>query len=59
VAERMTNVKVRSFTPPGQALDLTAELTVSGGSAIVASLTARAEGRMVATAQVDLSRRNG
>ena len=57
VPERMTNVKVRSFTPPGQALDLTAELSVSGDNAIVASLTARAEGRMVATAQLDLSRR--
>jgi 3-hydroxymyristoyl/3-hydroxydecanoyl-(acyl carrier protein) dehydratase len=55
--ERMTNVKVRSFTAPGQRLDLSAELSVSGGSAIVASLTARAEGRMVATAQVDLAAR--
>ena len=26
VPERMTNVKVRSFTPPGQVLDLHAEL---------------------------------
>jgi len=57
VPERMTNVKVRSFTAPGQRLDLSAELSVSGGSAIVASLTARAEGRMVATAQVDLAAR--
>ena len=57
VPERMTNVKVRSFTPPGQRLDLSAELSVSGNSAIVASLTARAEGRMVATAQVDLAKR--
>jgi 3-hydroxymyristoyl/3-hydroxydecanoyl-(acyl carrier protein) dehydratase len=56
VPERMTNVKVRSFTAPGQVLELLAELEVSGGSAIVASLTARAEGRMVATARVDLSR---
>ena len=57
VPERMTNVKVRSFTPPGQRLDLSAELSASGNSAIVASLTARAEGRMVATAQVDLAKR--
>ena len=57
VPERMTNVKVRSFTAPGQVLELLAELEVSGGSAIVASLTARAEGRMVATARVDLSRK--
>lgn len=58
VPERMTNVKVRSFTAPGQVLELLAELEVSGGGAVVASLTARAEGRMVATARVDLSRRN-
>ena len=58
VPERMTNVKVRSFTPPGQRLDLSVELAVSGGGAIVASLTARAEGRMVATAQVDLAKRD-
>ena len=57
VPARMTNVKVRSFTPPGQVLELAAELTVSGGSVIVASLTARAEGRMVATARVDLCTR--
>ncbi len=57
VPERMTNVKVRSFTAPGQVLDLSAELEPSGGDAIVASLTARTEGRMVATARVDLSRR--
>jgi len=58
VAERMTNVKVRSFTAPGQVLDLLAELETSAGEAFVAALTARAEGRMVATARVDLSRRN-
>ena len=51
---RMTNVKVRSFTPPGQALELAADLAVSAGGVTVASLSARAEGRMVATARVDL-----
>lgn len=54
VPSRMTNVKVRSFTPPGQVLDLAAELAVSTGGVTVASLSARAEGRMVATARVDL-----
>jgi 3-hydroxymyristoyl/3-hydroxydecanoyl-(acyl carrier protein) dehydratase len=57
VPARMTNVKVRSFTSPGQVLELAAELTVSGGGVISASLTARAEGRMVATARVDLCKR--
>ena len=57
VPERMTNVKVRSFTAPGQVLEICADLETSGKNALVASLTARAEGRMVATAQVDLSRR--
>jgi 3-hydroxymyristoyl/3-hydroxydecanoyl-(acyl carrier protein) dehydratase len=51
---RMTNVKVRSFTPPGQALQLAAELAGSAAGVTVASLSARAEGRMVATARVDL-----
>jgi 3-hydroxyacyl-[acyl-carrier-protein] dehydratase len=53
---RMTNVKVRSFTPPGQRLDLTAELAPVGDGLVVASLAARTEGRMVATARVDLAR---
>ena len=57
VPARMTNVKVRSFTPPGQMLELSAELAGPGGGVIVASLNARAEGRMVATARVDLCER--
>jgi 3-hydroxymyristoyl/3-hydroxydecanoyl-(acyl carrier protein) dehydratase len=58
VAMRMTNAKVRSFTPPGQTLELAAELAEPGGGAIVVSLNARAEGRIVATARVDLSERD-
>jgi 3-hydroxyacyl-[acyl-carrier-protein] dehydratase len=54
VPVRMTNVKVRSFTPPGQKLDLSAELAMAG-DLVVASLAARTEGRMVATARVDLA----
>lgn len=56
VPVRMTNVKVRSFTPPGQKLDLTVELAPAGNDLVVASLSARTEGRMVATARVDLAR---
>ncbi len=54
---RMTNVKVRAFTPPGQVLEIGAELSPPNGSAAVASLSARAEGRMVATSRVDIGPR--
>jgi 3-hydroxymyristoyl/3-hydroxydecanoyl-(acyl carrier protein) dehydratase len=57
VPVRMTNVKVRTFTPPGQVVLLCAELDSPNGGMIVASLTARAHGRMVATARVDLADR--
>jgi 3-hydroxymyristoyl/3-hydroxydecanoyl-(acyl carrier protein) dehydratase len=57
VPVRMTNVKVRAFTPPGQVLDLCAELAAPASGMIVASLTARAHGRMVATARVDMAER--
>jgi 3-hydroxymyristoyl/3-hydroxydecanoyl-(acyl carrier protein) dehydratase len=58
VPKRMTNVKVRSFTPPGQTLELTAALAASENGAIVASLNAQAAGRVVATARVDLIERS-
>ncbi len=51
---RMTNVKVRAFTPPGQMLEIGAELSGTNGNTAVASLSARAEGRMVATSRVDI-----
>jgi len=57
VPVRMTNVKVRAFTPPGQVLLLSADLDSPCDGMIVASLTARAAGRMVATATVDLAER--
>ena len=57
VPVRMTNVKVRAFTPPGQVVLLSADLASPNGGMIVASLTARAHGRMVATARVDLADR--
>ncbi len=57
VPARMTNAKVRSFTPPGQVLELAAELAAQSGGGIVVSLNARAEGRMVATARVELAER--
>ena len=55
---RMTNVKMRSFTAPGQvARDLRRARRRRAKTRCVASLTARAEGQMVATARVDLARR--
>ena len=55
---RMTNVKVRAFTPPGQVLEIGAELSTSDRDIAVASLSARAEGRMVATSRVDIGPRS-
>jgi 3-hydroxymyristoyl/3-hydroxydecanoyl-(acyl carrier protein) dehydratase len=51
---RMTNVKVRAFTPPGQTLALTAQARPGGGEAATFQLTAEAEGRTVATARVEI-----
>ncbi len=54
---RMTNVKVRSFTPPGQTLELGAELAPPRDGVAVATLTARADGKPVATSRVDVGAR--
>lgn len=51
---RMTNVKVRSFTPPGQLLVIAAELRVPKDGIATCMLSAHAEGRAVATARVDI-----
>jgi 3-hydroxymyristoyl/3-hydroxydecanoyl-(acyl carrier protein) dehydratase len=51
---RMTNVKVRSFTPPGQTLELGVELAAPKDGVAVATLTARAGGKAVATSRVDI-----
>jgi len=51
---RMTNVKVRSFTPPGQTLALSAQLRPGGTDTATFQLTAEAEGRTVATARVEI-----
>jgi 3-hydroxymyristoyl/3-hydroxydecanoyl-(acyl carrier protein) dehydratase len=54
--QRMTNVKMRSFIEPGQAVQLAAELTAAN-SAATARLTASVEGRSVATARLDIAAR--
>jgi 3-hydroxymyristoyl/3-hydroxydecanoyl-(acyl carrier protein) dehydratase len=50
---RMNNVKVRSFTPPGQALELGADATTQGDGTLRVELSARATDRAVATARVE------
>jgi 3-hydroxymyristoyl/3-hydroxydecanoyl-(acyl carrier protein) dehydratase len=49
---KMTNVKVRAFTPPGQVLALTARVRPDDGAATTFQLTAEADGKTVATARV-------
>jgi 3-hydroxymyristoyl/3-hydroxydecanoyl-(acyl carrier protein) dehydratase len=49
---RMTNVKVRSFTPPGTRLTLGADVRERGEGESTFNLSAHADGRSVATARV-------
>ena len=51
---RMTNVKVRSFTPPGQVLALTATMKPLQDGVATFQLAAAAEGRTVATSRVEI-----
>jgi 3-hydroxymyristoyl/3-hydroxydecanoyl-(acyl carrier protein) dehydratase len=51
----MTNVKVRSFTPPGKRLQLGAEITAMAADSVNMALTARADERSVATARLQLA----
>jgi 3-hydroxymyristoyl/3-hydroxydecanoyl-(acyl carrier protein) dehydratase len=55
---RMTHVKVRAFTPPGQVLALGAELRAPDEGVATCMLSADAEGRRVATARVDIAPRS-
>jgi 3-hydroxymyristoyl/3-hydroxydecanoyl-(acyl carrier protein) dehydratase len=52
---RMTNVKVRSFTPPGQTLAVAAAMRPLKGDVATFMLSAEADGKMVATARVDIA----
>jgi 3-hydroxymyristoyl/3-hydroxydecanoyl-(acyl carrier protein) dehydratase len=54
VAQRMTNVKVRSFIAPGQEVEIAAELTSTNGTGGSAKLSAASEGRSLATARLDI-----
>lgn len=54
---RMTHVKVRSFTPPGTQLGLTATMRPVAAGEATFMLAAQAEGRTVATARVVIAQR--
>ncbi len=56
VPARVTDVKIRSFIAPGQAIEL--EVKLSPGSDVVeATLTARSNGKQIATARLELAPR--
>jgi 3-hydroxymyristoyl/3-hydroxydecanoyl-(acyl carrier protein) dehydratase len=54
---QMTRVKVRSFTPPGQLLTVAATLLAPAAETARFALTAEADGKRVATAQVEIGQR--
>jgi 3-hydroxymyristoyl/3-hydroxydecanoyl-(acyl carrier protein) dehydratase len=59
-AARLTRVKVRSFTAPGQRVELAAELVAAGAVEVALALSAAIDGKTVATAEVAiLATRNG
>jgi 3-hydroxymyristoyl/3-hydroxydecanoyl-(acyl carrier protein) dehydratase len=53
---RVRDVKIRSFTAPGQALELEAHVQSSSADGAQLKLAARADGRTVATARIDVER---
>lgn len=56
-AARVLDVKVRSFIAPGQSLELLAERVAASADGWTAKLSARANGRPVATARVEIAPR--
>ncbi len=52
---RMTNVKVRAFMAPGDVLDLATELQPIDERTARIALTARANGKLAATARIDVA----
>lgn len=55
---RMTHVKMRSFIAPGDVLDLGAEMTTPMNDAQRILLSARCNGKSIATARLELAHRN-
>jgi len=56
---RVRDVKIRSFTAPGQTLELAAEIQSSSADGAQLKLAARADGRTIATARIDIERSHG
>lgn len=54
---RIANVKIRSFTDPGQRLELSVQLISATEQGATLSVAARAEGKGVATARVEVAPR--
>lgn len=55
---RVRDVKIRAFTAPGQALELEAQVQSSSADGAQVKLAARADGRTIATARIDVERRH-
>ena len=54
---RMTRVKVRAFTPPGQLLTIAADRHGTAGATVTYALRAEADAKLVATARVEIGPR--
>jgi 3-hydroxymyristoyl/3-hydroxydecanoyl-(acyl carrier protein) dehydratase len=54
---KVTDVKIRSFTSPGQTLELLVDLQSATAEAAQLKLAARADGKGVATARIEIARR--
>jgi 3-hydroxymyristoyl/3-hydroxydecanoyl-(acyl carrier protein) dehydratase len=54
---KVTDVKIRSFTAPGQTLELQVDLQSATAETAQLKLAARAEGKAVATARIEVARR--
>jgi 3-hydroxymyristoyl/3-hydroxydecanoyl-(acyl carrier protein) dehydratase len=56
---RVRDVKIRSFTAPGQTLELAADVQSSSADGAQMKLAARIDGRAIATARIDIERSQG
>jgi 3-hydroxymyristoyl/3-hydroxydecanoyl-(acyl carrier protein) dehydratase len=56
---RVRDVKIRSFTAPGQVLELEAHMQSSSPGGAQMKLAARTDGRTIATARIDVERSHG
>ena len=50
----MTHVKMRSFIPPGAALEIEVELAPAGAESATIRLVTRMDGKIAATARLDV-----